>query len=155
MEHELFALYASRTVIAFGPICQFRGLHTTSLVGIQPVSCPNLNASWLARALEVLDSARVRVAEKNPGVPVKPLGGIDKNEKFPEISRAQLVICIIYINIVKSTVLPRASPSPNKGSISLYTFQLCGFLLCYSVLPLVGGSFSLPSLRSASDDSTY
>jgi hypothetical protein len=76
MEHELFALYASRTVIAFGPICQFRGLHTTSLVGIQPVSCPNLNASWLARALEVLDSARVRfsrvrvwVAEKNGGVP--------------------------------------------------------------------------------------
>jgi hypothetical protein len=41
----------------------------------------------------------------------------------------------------------RASPSLNKGSISLYTFQLSA--------TLVGGSFSLPSLRSASDDSTY
>jgi hypothetical protein len=55
MELEPFALYASRTVIAFGPIFQIRDLHTTSLVGIQPVNCPNSNASWLARALEVLE----------------------------------------------------------------------------------------------------
>ncbi|KAF8490503.1 hypothetical protein F5888DRAFT_1806025 [Russula emetica] len=30
----------------------------------------------------------------------------------------------------------RASPSPNKGSLSHYTSQVRGFLLCYPLLPL-------------------
>ncbi|KAF8497925.1 hypothetical protein F5888DRAFT_264353 [Russula emetica] len=60
-----------------------------------------------------------------------------------------------FKNLYKQCQVYRVSPSPNKGFISLYTFKLHGFLLYYSVLPLVGGPFSLPSLRSASDDSTY
>jgi hypothetical protein len=51
---------------------------------------------------------------------------------------------------------PSLSSSPNKGSITLYTFQLHCFLLCYSVLSIVvSGSFSLPCLLSASNYSTY
>lgn len=43
------------------PSRQFRGIHTTSLFGNQPVACPNLDASWLARVLEVLELRSERV----------------------------------------------------------------------------------------------
>ena len=59
-----------------------------------------------------------------------------------------------FQNLYKHRQVYRTSPSPNKGSISLYTFQLRRFLLYHSV-SLVSGSFSLSSLRSASDNSTY
>jgi hypothetical protein len=58
----------------------------------------------------------------------------------------------IYINIVKSAVLPH----PPTKDLSVFTpSKFAVFLLYYSVLPLVGGSFGLLILRPASDDSTY
>ena len=75
---------------------------------------------------------------------------------MPEMVVTRLFSVSTLKKLYKHRQVYRTSPSPNKGSLSVSTpSNFRSFLLFYSILSIVSGSFGLPSVCRASHDLTY